>query len=98
MVKEKLKLLKEDVKLWNKEVPGNLDKKIEFNKEDIKWMDLIDDALRLDDSEDLDRKCNSAELFLNLKMRNMLASQKARNKWLLEEDVNSSYSTRLSTK
>lgn len=49
--KEKLKLLKKELKIWQKEVFSKLDNSIEEKKVDIEKLDLLDDAFGLDEEE-----------------------------------------------
>lgn len=51
VTKEKFKLLKEDLKRWNNNVFGAIEKNIEKMKEEIWKLDLIDDTLGLEDYE-----------------------------------------------
>lgn len=89
IIKEKFKRLKLDLKWWNKEVFGNLDKCIEDRKEEIYQLDILDDAFGLDDSEVIRRNEVTALLFRDLRYKDSLISQKANCKWLREGDNNS---------
>ncbi|KAL8476394.1 hypothetical protein ACS0TY_028897 [Phlomoides rotata] len=49
-LKEKMKLLKRDLRGWNKEIFGNIDFNID-KKEEIEVLDRIDDAMGLEEAE-----------------------------------------------
>lgn len=49
VLKEKIKKLKEDIKIWNNDSFGDLDKRIMARREEISKMDLIDEVLGLDE-------------------------------------------------
>ncbi|KAL8534970.1 hypothetical protein ACS0TY_010843 [Phlomoides rotata] len=90
-LKEKLKLLKMDLKAWNKTEFGNIDNQIEEKKREIEILDQIDEALGLDEDEIIRRNQLIAELTRDLIWRDGLMSQKAKTKWLTEGDVNSRF-------
>lgn len=98
VIKENFKKLKEEVKVWNRDVFGSLDVKIENIREEIRRLDVLDDTFGLKDSEVIERNQNSAELFLNLSCRNSLNAQKAWIRWNLEGDLNSSFFHRVINK
>lgn len=91
VIKEKLKLLKEDLKKWNHEVFGNIDKKIGELKNEIRDLDIEDEAQGLEEGDIIRRKEATAALFRNLHQKNNLVAQKAKIRWLKEGDVNSSF-------
>ncbi|KAL8511127.1 hypothetical protein ACS0TY_017812 [Phlomoides rotata] len=66
IVKEKLKLLKADLKEWNKQVFGNLDEKIERHKQAIHELDLIDDVFGLEDNEIVKKKMKPQHCYLEV--------------------------------
>lgn len=51
VIKEKLKLLKAELRTWSQATLGNLDRNIEEKKEEIQRLDIIDDALGLKEDE-----------------------------------------------
>lgn len=89
IMKEKLKLLKEDLKKWNVEVFGNLENNIEIQRQEIQKYDLIDDIFGLDDHEVSKRNEASAHLLRELKRKDSLQVQKSRLSWLKDGDLNS---------
>ncbi|XP_057775476.1 uncharacterized protein LOC130994451 [Salvia miltiorrhiza] len=89
--KQKFKRLKEDLKKWNKTSFGSIEENIGKLKNDICCWDAIDDTMGLEDDEIIKRNESVANLFLQLKNRDSLLSQKARDRWLTDGDVNSNY-------
>jgi len=90
-LKEKLKKLKRDLKIWNKDVFGytNLQKQTIINK--ISELDKLDDESNLKDEMRLERR----DLFFQLNLVNhredALWKQKSRAKWIEEGNSNSKY-------
>lgn len=66
VIKEKIKLLKEDLKTWNREIFGDIGTSIEKCRQEIKMLDTIDDVMGLDDSEIVKRNELKALLFLEM--------------------------------
>lgn len=75
MIKEKLKLIKKELKMWNKDV--HMDGKIEKLKEEIYKLDLFDDNFGIEEEETIQSKVLSMELLRCLNQRNNLYAQKA---------------------
>lgn len=48
-------MLKDEIKVWNKEVFGVVETNIEKKRIEIKCLDRIDDVMGLDESEDIKR-------------------------------------------
>ncbi|KAL8544459.1 hypothetical protein ACS0TY_004856 [Phlomoides rotata] len=90
-LKEKLKLLRNDLKVWNKEVFGELDKNIREKQGEIDLWDRVDDALGLEKYEVIARNKCSAELLRFTHWKENFLFRKSKTKWLLEGDVNSGY-------
>ncbi|KAL8547271.1 hypothetical protein ACS0TY_006841 [Phlomoides rotata] len=91
IVKEKLKLLKNDLKEWNSCIFGNLDTAIENHKQVIQELDIIDDIFGLEETEIMKINESVALLLRDLKRKNCLFLQKSRCKWLKEGDLNSHF-------
>lgn len=91
VVKEKLKYLKGELKKWNREVFGLIDKNVGEIKEKIHELDMIDEVGGLDENMIIQRKEMTAELFRKLHQKGSLNAQKAKIRWLREGDVNSSF-------
>lgn len=66
VLKERLKILKNTLKAWNKSVFGIIEENIEKLQGEIHELDMIDDTFGLEDHEVLTRKLATAELFRNL--------------------------------
>ncbi|KAL8508515.1 hypothetical protein ACS0TY_018949 [Phlomoides rotata] len=77
-LKEKLKSLRSDLEVWNKE-------------REIELWDRIDDTLGLDENEVTSRNRCLAELLRYAHWKDNFLFQKAKVKWLLEGDVNSGF-------
>src|ERR1044072_2046451 len=91
VLKEKLKLLKEKLKVWNKEIFGDLN---------LKRKDLIARLNELDkqvedggpnDENSKQRKEVSAELWSVARFHESLLRQKFRTKWIKEGDANTKF-------
>lgn len=87
--KEKLRRLKEALKVWNKEVFGDLDQKVVRLREELNTLDKKDDEGGLSEADKLVRSETSARLLLALKNRKSLLAQKAKIQWLKDGDLNS---------
>ncbi|XP_057811339.1 uncharacterized protein LOC131025560 [Salvia miltiorrhiza] len=93
--KEKLKRLKTDLKCWNRNCFGLIEENIAKLRTEIEEWDVVDDTLGLEESESIKRNAAAANLLLQFKNRDSLLSQKARDRWLADGDVNSSYFHRM---
>ncbi|GKV19246.1 hypothetical protein SLEP1_g29532 [Rubroshorea leprosula] len=90
-LKEKLKFLKKELKVWNKEVFGIIETQIEAAKEEIKKVDEKNDVGTLEETDIAKRIASFQELMEWTNARNNLLFQKARQQWLKEGDSNSKY-------
>ncbi|GKV09634.1 hypothetical protein SLEP1_g21105 [Rubroshorea leprosula] len=90
-LKEKLKFLKKELKVWNKEVFGIIETQIEAAKEEIKKVDEKNDVGTLEETDIAKRIASFQELMEWTNERNNLLFQKARQQWLKEGDSNSKY-------
>lgn len=87
ILKEKMKMLKERLKWWNKEVFGIIDLKIDKTIEEI---NALDNIVVAGGQIDVDgRKLLFAQFWNQLHARESLLLQKSRAKWTLEGDANS---------
>ncbi|KAL8537688.1 hypothetical protein ACS0TY_012722 [Phlomoides rotata] len=78
-LKEKLKLLKKDLREWNKVVFGNIDYNIDTKKKEIEVLDRIDDVVGLEEEEEIiQRNKNTAELIRFGQWKEKLLAQKAK--------------------
>jgi hypothetical protein len=73
-----MKLLKGILKMWNKEVYGNVDYKIEKTTEDIEVLELKCENEGLDEAEFLLRKEKFNFLWMLLKSKDTMEFQKSR--------------------
>ncbi|KAL8510781.1 hypothetical protein ACS0TY_017557 [Phlomoides rotata] len=89
-LKGKLKLLKKDIREWNKVVFGDIDY-IDTKKKGIEVLDRIDDVMGLEEEEIIQRTKSTAELIRFGQRKEKLLAQKAKARWLRDRDVNSSY-------
>lgn len=90
-MKEKLKLLKGDLKVWNKSVFGKLEELVEEKKDGIMQLNHIDEAFGLEDEEIVRRNQLTVEFIRSAIWRDKLLAQKAKVKWISEGDVNSKF-------
>lgn len=91
VIKEKVKLLKSELKHWKDEVFGCLDKKIEDKKSEIEELDLVDDVFGLDLAKTEKRASLLGELTQDISRRDAQLFQKSRAKWVQKGDLNSRF-------
>ena len=91
ILKEKLKKLKFDLKVWNKEVFEIIGLKKQNLLLQLDEMDRKDDESNLEDDDKVRRMKLLSELKLLLHKESGLLNQKARLKWIEQGDTNSKY-------
>lgn len=87
MLKEKFKILKHDLKHWNKSVFGVIDENLETKKAEIEIINRIDGTMGLEEEEIINRNRLSVELLRDMIWKENMY-QKAKNNWIKEGDVN----------
>jgi len=89
--KEKLKKLKFDLKVWNREVFGDVNQIGEILNKKIEELDARDDVEDLDEEGRVERRSLLAEQNENAFRQEAVIHQKARLKWLRNGDLNSKF-------
>ncbi|XP_058746998.1 uncharacterized protein LOC131619984 [Vicia villosa] len=92
VLKEKLRVLKEKLKWWNKNMFGKINLEVEENVRDINYGD---DFLEVEEEDNLsailfDRKEATSRFWLNLRIKENMLAQKLKVKWLKDGNCNSS--------
>ncbi|KAL8507401.1 hypothetical protein ACS0TY_018084 [Phlomoides rotata] len=91
VLKEKLKMLKEDLKVWNQQKFRILEASIEKKRNEVLIQDTIDDVLGLE-SEEIYRRAHIMDaLAKDLQRLDSQLYQKARIKWIAEGDANTRF-------
>jgi len=91
VLKEKMKRLKADIKVWNKEVFGNVNHEAEELNKKLQALDEKDGASGLSDDGRVERKLLLAKLSRNRLKMEATANKKAKCKWLKQGDMNTKY-------
>ncbi|KAL8495389.1 hypothetical protein ACS0TY_019509 [Phlomoides rotata] len=91
VLKEKLKMMKEDFKVWNQQTFGILEASIENKRNELLTLDTIDDVLGLESEEVIRRAHIMEELAKDLQRHDSQLYQKARIKWIAEGDANTRF-------
>ncbi|KAL8530880.1 hypothetical protein ACS0TY_007781 [Phlomoides rotata] len=80
VIKEKLKEVKAELKVWSKEIFHGLDRKIEMKKEEIERLDILDDTFGLEDEETSRRQDLLGDLMMESSWRESQMIQKTKLK------------------
>ncbi|KAL8524876.1 hypothetical protein ACS0TY_014480 [Phlomoides rotata] len=91
VLKEKLKMLKEDLKVWNQQKFRILEASIEKKRNEVLILDTIDDVLGLESEEIYRRAHIMDDLAKDLQRLDSQLYQKARIKWIAEGDANTRF-------
>lgn len=91
VLKEKLKMLKNEIKAWKTVTFGNWIKPSRIKKCEIERLDLLDEALGLDEDEARLREQTMNDLIKESSWKEAQLLQKSRIKWITEGDVNSQF-------
>lgn len=91
VLKEKLKILKGNLKRWNSEIFGDVNTKKKETVDRINALELKAEVSPLLEEELAERKLLSVEFWRVSKLQESLLSQKSRIRWLREGDENSRF-------
>lgn len=91
VLKEKLKMLKSDLKDWNKQVFGNLDSNIATTTAALNSLDLEAEIRNLLPEEEQQRRSLTALMWQQKKAKESLLHQKSRFQWLKFGDSNTRF-------
>ncbi|XP_058752845.1 uncharacterized protein LOC131626046 [Vicia villosa] len=93
VIKEKLRLLKSMLMVWNKEVFGKRDLEIEEDIRAINEADKLLESCREEASEEIlaIRSEATSRMWKDIRVKENLIFQKSRSKWENEGDINSRY-------
>ena len=94
-MKEKLKILKQKIKLWNKDHFGDISEKIKQIQLELNHLEVSSNISLLSPDTAAARKKLQEDLWTAAQAHESLLRQKARTKWIKEGDCNSKYFHRL---
>ncbi|GKV01451.1 hypothetical protein SLEP1_g14002 [Rubroshorea leprosula] len=89
--KQKLKLLKDECKGWNRGVFGNVEIQLETLLKHIERLDKKSEAEELSENEELMRKKCFQEMWDILRRKEAVWKQKSRNNWVRLGDANTAF-------
>ena len=88
VLKEKIKCLKERLKIWNKEQFGDTLKKFQNIEDDLNKLEELTSDRHLSPQELMTRKRLQEDLWLAAQSHESVLRQKARSRWIREGDCN----------
>ncbi|KAK7281475.1 hypothetical protein RIF29_09513 [Crotalaria pallida] len=91
VLKEKLKVLKGEIRRWNREVFGCLDRQVEDLKKQMADFDYVCENQGLSDSQLLERRKSLVELWKVASLKENLIVQKLRSRCQRNGDANTSF-------
>jgi hypothetical protein len=91
ILREKLKSIKNRLKVWSKEEFGGMDDRISSLIDEIHDLDVKSEEIGLLGDEVVLRKSKFSNLWNLLKSKEAILFQRSRSKWLREGDANSKY-------
>ncbi|GKV21745.1 hypothetical protein SLEP1_g31697 [Rubroshorea leprosula] len=89
--KQKLKLMKDECKRWNKEVFGNVETRWGILSKEIEELDIKSEKVELDENEVVLRRECFQEMWEILRKREAMWKQKSRNNWIRLGDANTAF-------
>ncbi|GKV02903.1 hypothetical protein SLEP1_g15281 [Rubroshorea leprosula] len=89
--KQKLKLMKDECKRWNKEVFGNVETRWEILSKDIEALDIKSEEIELDENEVLLRRGCFQEMWEILRKKEAMWKQKSRINWIRLGDAHTAF-------
>jgi len=91
VLKDKLKKLKSDLKIWNREIFENVNQAVKKLQKKIQELDARDDENVLDEFERKEMGLLLAEQSRNLFKQEAVLQQKTCLKWLKQGDLNTKF-------